>query len=190
MTKKAVFLGYNREQTRLIESIIRLGWHVDWTDQAVDDLSGYDLAISFGYRHILKADVLATARRPVLNLHIAYLPWNRGAHPLFWAAYDGTPAGVTIHEIDPGVDTGPICFQRKVELDYGTETFATAYRTLIESIESLFEEHAPELLNGQYSATPQKGSGSVKRVRDMPAGFSWSELIAPTIHRLKHAEYA
>ena len=25
---------------------------------------------------------------PVLNLHIAYLPWNRGAHPFFWAAFE------------------------------------------------------------------------------------------------------
>ncbi len=190
MSKAIIFLGYNREQTRLIDSIERLGWSVDWTDQRVDDLSSYDLAVSFGYRHILKADVLATARRPVLNLHIAYLPWNRGAHPLFWAAYDGTPAGVTIHEIDSGIDTGPICIQRKVEFDYQTETFSSAYRKLIEDIEALFEEHVAELLNGDYSPAPQEGSGSFKRVRDLPQGFSWSEGVAPAILRLKQAKYA
>ncbi len=188
--KKIMFLGYNREQTRLIDLIARFGWNVDWTDQRIDDLSPYDLAVSFGYRHILKTDVLATAKRPVLNLHIAYLPWNRGAHPLFWAAYDGTPAGVTIHEIDSGIDTGPICFQRKVEFDYQTETFSSAYRKLIEDIEALFEEHAAELLNGDYIIRAQEGTGSFRRVRNLPSGFSWSEVVAPTIHRLKQAEYA
>lgn len=180
-----LFLGYNGQQTSLINLIASLGCDVSWTDQRVDSLSSCDLAISFGYRRMLKADVLATARRPVLNLHIAYLPWNRGAHPLFWAAYDGTPAGVTIHEIDSGIDTGPICFQRKIEFDYQAETFASAYKKLFEDIEALFEEHAAELLSGNYSSSPQEGTGTFKRVRDLPSGFSWSETVAPTIRRLK-----
>lgn len=181
-----MFLGYNQQQTNLINLINSLGWEVSWTDQRVNNLSTCDLAISFGYRHLLMADVLSTAKRPVLNLHIAYLPWNRGAHPLFWAAYDGTPAGVTIHEIDTGIDTGPICFQRKFEFDYQTETFASAYKKLIKHVEILFEEHAGELLSGKYSSRPQEGLGSSRRVRDLPSGFSWSETIAPAILRLKH----
>lgn len=190
MKRRAIFLGYNRQQTRLIDLIVDLGWDVTWTDQSVDDLSSCDLAICFGFRHLLKADVLATAKRPVLNLHIAYLPWNRGAHPVFWAAYDGTPAGATIHEIDSGIDTGPICFQRKVEFDYEAETFASAYKKLIGDIETLFEERAAELLSGDYLCRPQEGPGSFKRVRDLPSGFSWSETIAPTILRLKQIEHA
>lgn len=185
--KRVIFLGYSREQTRLIDLITSLGWDVEWTDQIADDLSDCTIAISFGYRHILRRHVIATAKRPIINLHIAYLPWNRGAHPLFWAAYDGTPAGVTIHEVDSGIDTGPICFQRKVGLDYQTETFTSAYRKLIENIEALFEEHATELLTGDYVSHPQEGPGSFKRVRDLPSGFSWSETVAPTIYRLKQA---
>jgi len=190
MTKRVAFLGYGRDQTKLLDFVSGLGWSVDWTDRKIDDLSPYDAVISFGYRHILKDDVLETAARPVLNLHIAYLPWNRGAHPLFWAAYDGTPAGVTIHEIDSGIDTGPICYQREVKFDYRMETFASAYKKLIDEIEALFAEHAADLLNGDYVGRAQVGSGSCKRVRDLPAGFSWSETIAPTILRLKQAEHA
>lgn len=186
--KKALFLGYGRARTRLIDLIGRRGWAVDRTDLMVADLSGYDVVVSFGYGHILKSSVLATANRPVLNLHIAYLPWNRGAHPLFWAAYDGTPAGVTIHEIDFGVDTGPVCFQRKVVFDYQAETFSSAYQALIVNIEALFEEHADALLKGDYQSHPQEGAGSFRRVRELPADFSWSEVIAPTIVRLKQAQ--
>jgi len=187
---KLLFLGYDRTQTRLIEAVEGRGCTVQESADPVTDLSNYDLAISFGYRHILRKDVLDTAKRPVLNLHIAYLPWNRGAHPLFWSAFDGTPAGVTIHEIDAGIDTGPICFQKKVYIDPDTETFASGYKRLIDEMEAIFEEHADELLTGAYSSQPQEGTGSAKRVRDLPAGFTWSETISPTIKRLKQAANA
>lgn len=185
MSRKLLFLGYDREQTRLVGLIEAMGWTVTQSGEPVVDLSTYDVAVSFGYRHILKADVLATAKRSVLNLHIAYLPWNRGAHPLFWAAYDGTPIGVTIHEIDAGVDTGPICFQKRVDMDLSRETFATGYRILVDEMEALFERHAHELLSGDYTSRPQEGVGTVKRVRDLPSGFAWSDVIEPTVVLLK-----
>lgn len=183
--QKLLFLGYDETQTRLIGFLKTLGWQVDQTGEQVADFSAYDLVVSFGYRHILKADLLCTIGRPVLNLHIAYLPWNRGSHPLFWAAYDGTPVGVTIHEIDPGIDTGPICFQKEVNIDPLNETFASGYKRLMDEIENLFEQNATDLLAGNYSSQPQKGVGSVKRVSDLPSGFAWSDAIAPTIKRLK-----
>ncbi len=183
--KKLLFLGYDKTQTGLIEFIEQQGWQVDHTAELVTDFSAYDLVVSFGCRHILKASLLATARRPVLNLHIAYLPWNRGTHPLFWAAYDGTPAGVTIHEIDKGVDTGPICFQQKVTIDPLQETFASGYERLLAEIEQLFRQHATDLLAGHYTSQPQQGTGSVKRVSNLPKGFKWSDLIGPTIKRLR-----
>jgi methionyl-tRNA formyltransferase len=183
--QKLLFLGYDKTQTRLVNFIERLGWQVDQTGELITDFSNYDLVISFGYRYILRAETLDTLRRPILNLHIAYLPWNRGAHPLFWAAYDETPMGVTIHEIDLGVDTGPICFQKKVEIDQKNETFSSGYKKLIDEIENLFEQNASELLAGSYTSQPQQGAGSVKYVRDLPSGFVWSDKIAPTVKRLK-----
>lgn len=183
--QKLLFLGYDKTQTDLICFIEQLGWEVNQTGELVSDFSAYDLVVSFGFKHILKAGCLETARRPVLNLHISYLPWNRGAHPLFWAAYDKSPAGVTIHEIDWGVDTGPICFQKEVGIDQQNETFASGYKRLVNEIEDLFRQNAIDLLAGHYISQPQRGAGSVKRVRDLPTGFSWSDVIAPTIKQLK-----
>ena len=51
------------------------------------------MLVSFGYRFILPGDLLARFPDRAVNLHIAYLPWNRGAHPNVWSAYEGTPAG-------------------------------------------------------------------------------------------------
>lgn len=178
-----LFLGYGREETSLITELERAGCVVDHTEDPMSDFSAYDLVVSYGYRHIIRQDAIDTAKRPILNLHIAFLPWNRGAHPLFWSAHDGTPSGVTIHAIDAGVDTGPICFQKRVEIDPDT-TFADGYSLLREKMEELFLRRIDKILSNDLVYTPQYGEGTVKRVRDLPDGFMWSEKIDVVIDRL------
>lgn len=75
----------------------------------VEDAKGHDFLLSFGYRHILTPDVLDYfSPKFRLNVHLSYLPWNRGADPNFWSWVEDTPKGVTIHSMDTGLDTGPI----------------------------------------------------------------------------------
>lgn len=183
-----LFLGYDAKATSLIDYLCREGWTVTHSADPVSDLSAFEAVVSFGYRYILKPAVIETARRPIINLHISYLPWNRGAHPLFWAALEGTPIGVTIHEIDAGIDTGPICFQKKVPIDPEKETFSSGYNILIREMEELFIEKSSSLLAGGYVAEPQRGHGSLHRMRDLPSGFSWSDGIAATVAMMRGAE--
>src|SRR5262245_47929427 len=83
--------------------------------------------VSYGYRHILREPLLSAYAERIINLHISYLPWGRGADPNLWSWIEGTPKGVTIHAIDAGLDTGPIFVQRLV--DFGSsETLATSYQ--------------------------------------------------------------
>ena len=48
---------------------------------------------------------------------MSYLPYNRGAHPNFWSFVNNTVKGVTIHEIDQGIDTGKIILQKSIKFD-------------------------------------------------------------------------
>ena len=48
---------------------------------------------------------------------MSYLPFNRGAHPNFWSFVDNTPSGVSIVEIDKGIDTGPVIYKKKIKFD-------------------------------------------------------------------------
>ena len=123
--KKVLFLGYDEKQTHLIDALVKNNCVVDHTEDKVEPVSGYDFVVSYGYRHILKQNVIDGFGCPILNLHIAYLPYNRGAHPNFWAFYDNTPTGVTIHLIDGGVDTGPIVKQRFVNFEKEDDTFVS-----------------------------------------------------------------
>jgi methionyl-tRNA formyltransferase len=79
--KRVCVLGYDRSQTRIVEAIQTRGSRVDEISEKVDSLAEYDVVVSFGYRHILRSDLLQSLKRPAVNLHIAYLPHNRGAHP-------------------------------------------------------------------------------------------------------------
>ena len=113
---KILFLKSKGTETRIIETLISDGYEVWYTDGIIEDTESFDLAISFGYRHILKGDVLHNDKCPIINLHIGFLPYNRGADPNFWSFYAGTPSGVTIHLIDEGIDTGDIFFRQAITL--------------------------------------------------------------------------
>jgi len=109
--------------------------------------------ISYGYRHIIKQEVLDTCE--IINLHISYLPWNRGADPNFWSFYDETPKGVTIHFIDKGIDTGDIIFQKEVDFEEQHNTLGTTYEKLKQEIENLFMEKWEDFTNQRFNRNPQ-----------------------------------
>ncbi|MEW6709539.1 MAG: formyltransferase family protein [Candidatus Riflebacteria bacterium] len=125
--------------------------------------------ISYGYRHIIKKDVLDLLPGRAINLHISYLPFNRGADPNLWSILEGTPAGVTIHYLDEGVDTGDIIVQKPVELDFEHDTLATSYERLQHEIQALFRQHWPEIRAGKCQPKPQTGTGTAHKVKDRSA---------------------
>jgi methionyl-tRNA formyltransferase len=186
-TKRVLFLGCGQSHTNLISTLVRHNCSVDQTEDLIDGDGNYDLVVSFGYRHILKKRVIDNLGCPIFNLHISYLPFNRGAHPNFWSFYENTPSGVTIHLIDEGVDTGPIVYQRYVNFENDEKTFAKTYERLIDEIESLFEDEAENILFDKWESKPQRGKGSVHFVRDLPIQFAgWNSIIDDELRRLNN----
>jgi methionyl-tRNA formyltransferase len=114
------------------------------------------------------------------------LPYNRGAHPNFWAFYDNTPNGVTIHLIDKGLDTGPIVCQKIVEFRKEDKTFAKTYKVLKKNIEEMFKEILPKILCKTWTSRNQKGGGTFHFAKDLPKNFSgWNSEIETEIRKLK-----
>jgi len=128
-------------------------------------LDGVDWIVSYGYRYILREGVLARFPGRVVNLHISYLPWNRGADPNLWSFLEDTPKGVTIHHIDVGVDTGDILAQARIDVR-NNDTLRTTYDRLSGRIESLFEEVWPEIVSGGRRGTRQPAGGTAHRMKD------------------------
>jgi methionyl-tRNA formyltransferase len=182
---KILFLGYSREQTSLVDDLVSKKCEVWHTDEKIQSTVGYDLVISYGYRHILKKEIIESSKAPIVNLHISYLPWNRGAHPNFWSFYECTPSGVSIHLIDEGVDTGAIIYQRYVNFDKEEDTFSKTYKKLIVEIEKLFRDNIDELISKKFIATPQRRKGSYHSVANLPKEFiGWDSVIKEEVVRL------
>ncbi|MDA0781174.1 MAG: formyltransferase family protein [Rickettsiales bacterium] len=95
-----------------------------------------------------------------VDIHISYLPFNRGADPNFWSLFDGTRFGVTIHYLDEGIDTGDIIVRRKVEFDIENDTLATSYNKLHDEMVKMFEDNMEDILSGKCPATKQSGKGT------------------------------
>ena len=118
-----------------------------------------DIIVSYNYAHILSKEIIDHPKHGVVNLHISYLPWNRGQDPNFWSHLEGTPKGVTIHYIDEGVDTGDIIVQRKVFFSANV-TLRTSYEKLQSTIQELFREVWPQIKKGNAPRKKQIGTGT------------------------------
>ena len=168
------FLGYDDQQTKLLEfcrqqscDVTHIDNH-DHIDDVVSLLLLSDLIISFGYRHIIPYHILQQIKRPILNLHISYLPYNRGSHPNFWAFYDHTPHGTTIHEMNEKCDEGDIIIQQQYDDFHDLMPLSHSYDLLIQRIENCFIDHWQMILSGNYHAQPQIGKGSFHKGSDLP----------------------
>ena len=98
--------------------------------------------------HILKSDVIERLTIPILNCHLSYLPFNRGKNPNVWPIIDGSPAGVTIHKVDSGIDSGEILFQEKVEVDI-LDTGESLHEKLRAAMLNLLRSSYPLILDGR-----------------------------------------
>ena len=77
-----------------------------------------DAGVVVAYGHILKPALLALPRRGMVNVHPSLLPALRGAAPVEWAILNGlTQTGVTIMQMDEGMDSGPILLQIPHDID-------------------------------------------------------------------------
>jgi methionyl-tRNA formyltransferase len=128
-------------------------------------LTDIEFIISYGYRHILKEDVLNKFPKKVINLHISLLPWNRGADPNLWSFLENTPKGVTIHYIDPGLDTGEILVQEEIKFN-NNETLKTSYEKLTVKIEELLRNNWGEIRTGEIKGRSQPSGGSCHKLKD------------------------
>lgn len=103
---------------------------------SAEQLSYYDLGISWFYKNILKEDHLNAVPLGILNNHCGYLPYGRGSMPNVWALL-GEPAGVTLHYMSVGVDEGDIVAQKHVVIQ-PDDTAETLYVRLVEEQYKLF----------------------------------------------------
>jgi methionyl-tRNA formyltransferase len=82
------------------------------------------------------------------------LPRYRGCFPIPWAIIDGNPAGVTMHWINEGIDTGDIIEMREIEIN-GLDTARTVYDKAVALGFDIFKQRFPAVLQGTVGRSSQ-----------------------------------
>lgn len=116
-----------------------------------------DFVIGVHFPYIISKEFLDLPKVGFINLHPAYLPYNKGWHTPSWAILDGTPIGGTLHFMDEGIDSGDIILQKIVEVR-PNYTADSLYRSIKECEISVFKEAWPKLLDGTYQRVKQVSS--------------------------------
>ena len=73
----------------------------------------------------------------------------------------------SIHEIDKGLDTGDIIYQKEIPIEKDKHTFASSYKLLIFEIEKLFSLNWENLREGKYQVRKQEIKGSYHKKKDL-----------------------
>lgn len=164
--RNILFLGYMN--CPLVDYLVELGYNVTTTDKKVTNYEDYDFVVSYGYKLIIPQRVIDMFNNRIINLHISYLPWNKGISPNMWSFIDKTLKGVTIHYMDEGIDTGDIIVQKEVKFN-DTDTLSTSYNKLRDEIEQLFMDQWEQIVSGKCNRIKQMEKGTYHSIKDRNA---------------------
>ena len=156
---------------------------------AAIEAASLDLLFIIGWSQIAGERVLHSTRRGVIGMHPTLLPIGRGRASIPWAILKDLPkTGVTMFQLDEGVDTGPILAQEIVPLKTD-ETATSLYEKVTRAHVTLMRRTWPQLMRNEVSPRPQD-----ERLATVWAGrrpedgaFTFSEETTHHIDRLVRA---
>ena len=160
----------------------------DPSEQAAFAALGLDVAVVAAYGLILPAPVLSAPRLGCLNVHASLLPRWRGAAPIQRAILAGDrQTGITIMQMDQGLDTGDMLLSRNVAID--PEMTADILHDRLAALgAALIVEALGRLADGDLPALPQPADGVTYAAKISPADgrIDWSdaELVGRQLRAL------
>ena len=146
-----------------------------------------DLAVVAAYGLILPPALLRAPRLGCINVHASLLPRWRGAGPVQHAILAGDPeTGVTIMQMEEGLDTGPILLQQRVPI--GPETTASGLSAELALVGAkLIREALDDIRDGRLEPRPQPAAGvtyAAKIGRD-EGRLDWRQSAAALERRVR-----
>lgn len=135
-----------------------------WQPQKLGDLAD-DIrnlqpvaGVLVAYGKIIPQGVIDLFTPGIVNIHPSLLPLYRGPSPIESAIVNrDAQTGVTIMQLEAGMDSGPIYAQETLELK-GQETNKELYATLFKIGEQMLIDTLPKILSGKLHPTPQDHS--------------------------------
>ncbi len=159
-------------------------------EEAVVRLREYnaDIAVVAAFGQILSKEILDMPRYGSINVHASLLPYYRGAAPIQRSIINGDEkTGVTIMQMDEGLDTGDMIMKKEVKIAKD-ETGGSLFDKLMETGASLCVEAIRAIEAGTASRTPQpEGDFGYARMLKKSEGLIDFNKKAVEIERLIRA---
>lgn len=136
-----------------------------------------DLIVVAAFGQILPQELLDIPRLGCVNIHASLLPRLRGAAPIQWAVINGDKeTGITLMQMDAGLDTGDILFQEKIPIG-PAETGESLYEKLAKLGGEMIVRHLPAIAAGQVTPVPQddERSSYAPMLRKEMGQIRWSQ---------------
>jgi methionyl-tRNA formyltransferase len=153
------------------------------TIQIINDLNiDYIFGIHFPY--IIKKSLLELPKVGVLNLHPAYLPYNKGWHTPTWAILDKTPYGATLHFMTEGLDEGDIIHQKQIEILPSDTANSIYQKTLLLEV-NVFKEAFPKILTLNPERIPQHNNGTSHLKKELSLIQALTDTEKGVINKLR-----
>lgn len=113
-----------------------------------------DVVVVNGTR-IISQEVLDSTRAIFINMHAGLTPRYRGVHGAYWAMAEGRPedAGVTVHLVDKGIDTGAVLAQARIHPS-ARDNFATYPLLQLQAGLPLLSKAVQNALRGYVATVP------------------------------------
>ncbi|CAG0964621.1 methionyl-tRNA formyltransferase [Anaerolineae bacterium] len=146
-----------------------------------------EVIIVSAYGLILPREVLALPRRGCVNTHASLLPRHRGAAPIAAAILAGdTETGITLMQMDVGLDTGPILAQRAIPIA-DADTTGTLTPKLARLAADLLIETLPRILASEITPQPQDESRATmfKTIRKEEGLIDWTQSAIEIARRVR-----
>jgi len=146
-------------------------------------LADIDLLLTIGYGVLLPSELLVIPRNGCLNLHFSLLPRWRGAAPVQRAIESGDSlTGVTVFQLDPGMDTGPIYSLKRFALDDDITSDELFHELALLGVESVEEAIAAISAGIKPQKQASEGATRALKISKEECEINWSQ-DAQTISR-------
>lgn len=147
--------------------------------EAVDMLRSYeaDIFVVAAFGQIVSEEILSMPKYGCVNIHASLLPKYRGAGPIQWAIINGEEkTGVTIMQMDKGIDTGDMLMKAEVAID-PKETGDSLHDKLAEAGARLIVEALPKIERGELAAVKQNDEEAcyAKMLRKSMGQIDWQK---------------
>jgi len=114
-----------------------------------------DYIIGIHYPYIISKEILDIPSIGFLNLHPAYLPYNRGWHTPSWAILEETVAGASLHFMSKQLDMGDIIHQKRVDISI-SDTANSLYKKIKKLELEVFVEVFEDIINKSFKRFSQR----------------------------------